>query len=108
MAVAVAVAVAVAGLTKGFFNHIQKYFLINVSMYFKIKRYFMFPLHNLHAVTPNHFLTSIDVTIFGRQLFFWKTRFGRLCVFHFRLRNFVWGKYLGELMGQGVHLGLKF
>ena len=29
-AVAVAVAVAVAGLTKRFFNHIQKNFLINV------------------------------------------------------------------------------
>ena len=31
--VAVAVAVAVAGLTKGFFNHIQKDFLINVWGY---------------------------------------------------------------------------
>ena len=33
MAVAVAVAVAVAGLTKRFFNHIQKDFLINVWGY---------------------------------------------------------------------------
>ena len=33
-AVAVAVAVAVAGLTKRFFNHIQKDFLINVWGYF--------------------------------------------------------------------------
>ena len=32
-AVAVAVAVAVAGLTKRFFNHIQKDFLINVWGY---------------------------------------------------------------------------
>ena len=31
---AVAVAVPVAGLTKGFFNHIQKNFLINVWGYF--------------------------------------------------------------------------
>ena len=39
-AVAVAVAVAVAGLTKRFFNHIQKDFLINVSGYVKcIGRY---------------------------------------------------------------------
>ena len=34
-AVAVAVAVAVAGLTKRFFNHIQKDFLINVWGYHK-------------------------------------------------------------------------
>ena len=32
---AVAVAVAVAGLTKRFFNHIQKDFLINVWGYFR-------------------------------------------------------------------------
>ena len=38
--VAVAVAVAVAGLTKRFFNHIQKDFLINVWGYIKIKRNF--------------------------------------------------------------------
>ena len=33
-----AVAVAVAGLTKRFFNHIQKDFLINVWGYIKIKK----------------------------------------------------------------------
>ena len=43
-AVAVAVAVAVPGLTKRFFNHIQKDFLINVWGYIKIKkkRFFCF------------------------------------------------------------------
>ena len=39
---AVAVAVAVAGLTKRFFNHIQKDFLINVWGYIKIKKLFYF------------------------------------------------------------------
>ena len=33
-----AVAVAVAGLTKRFFNHIQKDFLINVWVYIEIKK----------------------------------------------------------------------
>ena len=36
--VAVPVAVRVAGLTKRFFNHIQKDFLINVWVYMKIPR----------------------------------------------------------------------
>ena len=39
---AVAVAVAVAGLTKRFFNHIQKDFLINVWGYFPQKGNYYF------------------------------------------------------------------
>ena len=37
-------AVAVAGLTKRFFNHIQKDFLINVWVYFHSLKYFELPL----------------------------------------------------------------
>ena len=64
---AVAVAVAVAGLTKRFFNHIQKDFLINVWGYLRCvcSRLIIFTLKRQTRPFPRESITHVTVCRLG-------------------------------------------